>query len=52
MQKCRLKVSIYYFVWLAYFAIIVTTVLFTYMSVMFSKPLTGYWKNFLLIYRS
>ena len=26
-------------------------ILLTYMSVMFSKPLNGYWSNFLLVYR-
>ena len=28
-----------------------TIILLTYMSVMFSKPLNGYWANFLLVYR-
>ena len=50
MQKCRLFVSSYYFRWLSKATNIATLMLFTYMSVMFSKPLNGYWENFLLMF--
>ena len=51
MRSCRLFVSFWYFMF-AYKTInIATLILFIYMSVMFSRPLNGYWKEFLLSYR-
>ena len=52
MQSCRLLVSYWYFYFFATTINIASLVLFIYMSVMFSRPLTGYWKEFLLSYRS
>ncbi len=52
LSECRLTVSASSFTYIANAANIAALILFTYMSVIFSKPLTGYWENFLLIYRT
>ena len=51
LQGCRLNLSGNYFFWLSQVSNTAQTVLYTYMSIMFSKPLTGYWESFLLSYR-
>ena len=51
MQECRLFVSSSYFQCFYITANVSTLILFIYMSVMFSRPLNGYWKEFLLSYR-
>ena len=51
LQGCRLNLSGNFFFWLSQVSNIAQTVLFIYMSIMFSKPLTGYWESFLLSYR-
>lgn len=52
MQECRVFVSAFYFDCLYNVANNVTLILFIYMSVVFSRPLDGYWKEFLLSYRN
>ena len=51
-EECRLSISAKYF-GLSVAAInILTLTLFIYMSLMFSKPLTVYWREFLVSYRN
>ena len=51
MKECRFYVSENYF-YCFYIAVnIATLILFIYMSVAFSRPLNGYWREFLLSYR-
>ena len=52
MIECRLFVSHNYFGLFYITANISTLILFIYMSVAFSRPLNGYWKEFLLSYRN
>ena len=49
---CRLFLSSWYFNMLKKSANIATLIFFVYMSAMFSRPLTGYWVEFLLSYRN
>ena len=51
MQSCRFNLSSWYFVLFYIAANIVTLIFFIYVSVVFSRPITGYWKEFLLSYR-
>lgn len=52
IKECRILISEYFFYWLVIVINIVCLVFFVYMSVMFSKPLDGFWKEFLLIFRT
>ena len=52
VQYCRLYVADNYFFLFFVTGNIVQIILFTFMSVRLSQPLTGYWVEFLLIYRS
>jgi uncharacterized protein (DUF486 family) len=51
MQECRLLISYLYFGLFYIASNIATIILFIHMSVVFSRPLNGYWKEFLLSYR-
>ena len=51
MKYCLLKLTTLYFIMFFTAVNIATLVLFIYMSVVFSRPLNGYWKDFLLSYR-
>ena len=51
MEECRLYLTVCYFILFYIAANIATLILFIYMSVAFSRPLNGYWKEFLFSYR-
>ena len=51
MQECRFYLAGNYFYFFYVTANITTLILFIYMSVMFSRPLDGFWTEFLLSYR-
>ena len=51
-EKCRLSISSKYFGLFVAAINILTLTLFIYMSLMFSKPLTVYWREFLVSYRN
>ena len=52
MEKCRLYLTESYFNLFSIVVNIATLILFIYMSVAFSRPLNGYWREFLLSYRN
>ena len=52
VQFCRLFSAAIYISFFVDTSNIVQIILFTFMSVRLSQPLTGYWVEFLLIYRS
>ena len=52
MQECRLIISAGYSNFFYGSVNIASLILFVYMSVKFSRPLTGYWVEFLFSYRS
>ena len=51
MEQCRFLVTDFYFECFYTTVNIATLILYIYMSVMFSRPLNGYWNEFLLSYR-
>ena len=51
MQYCYFVITDWYLSLSVKVVNVVTLILFTYMSVIFSRPLNDYWEEFLLSYR-